>query len=105
MQNLRESLGLANPGKKKKAQLSEAEYKSLLSKRGAEEGLDLEDQGHKITGLGFDPANRVFGGKGGESKREKEAIKIEAEGIKHKSDHQKKHKKSKKHKHKRQHYD
>lgn len=105
MQNLREALGMTNTRRHKKSKLSEADYITLTSKRADDEGLDLEYQGHKVTGLGFDPANRVWAGKSGECKRDKEAIKIEGDNSVDKKDKHRKHKKSKKHKHKRKYND
>mmetsp|Transcript_19792 Transcript_19792/g.36480 ORF Transcript_19792/g.36480 Transcript_19792/m.36480 type:complete len:186 (-) Transcript_19792:9070-9627(-) len=56
--------GRSSKPPRKKSKLSNQDKTNLLSRRADEpDGIDKELQGHKVTGLGFDPANRLFGAK------------------------------------------
>lgn len=60
-----EALGGRTPKPhRRKSKLTNLDKNELLSRRpGEPDGIDKEIQGYKVTGLGFDPANRVFGAK------------------------------------------
>lgn len=109
---MKRALGIG-PAKPKKAKgLTELEYKELLKRNDLSVGIDKELMGDKVTGLGFDTSNRVFGAKGGENKLSNDSERLEGIGIdsesrkksrkdvrksdkkKHKHDKVKKHKRS-----------
>ena len=52
LQSIKEALGISKSKSKKKDKLSESEFKNMLKRK--EEGTALEEQGHKVTGLGFE---------------------------------------------------
>jgi hypothetical protein len=66
---MQEALGgqVAKP-RRKKSRLTSQDKSQLLTRHPGEiDGIDKEIQGYKVTGLGFDPANRVFGAKGADA--------------------------------------
>jgi hypothetical protein len=110
---MKRALGIGPQKPKKTKGLTEIEYKELLKRNDLSVGIDKELMGDKVTGLGFDTSNRVFGAKGGENRLSNDAERLEGIGIdseshkrsrkdskksvkkKHKRDKAKKHKDSK----------